>query len=911
MRPIGTFLVRAALPEPLARLRELAFDLRWSWNRNAIALFRRVDADLWERVGHNPVLMLDTVERKRIEALASDEGFLAHLDSVARETDAYHTASSTWYRRISPNGSNPLVAYFSAEFGITECLDIFSGGLGILAGDHLKVASDLGVPLVGVGLLYQQGYFHQYLDQTGWQQELYREQDFTVLPLTREERDGEPLRVEVPHPGRSVYAHVWRAQVGRVPLYLLDTNIPDNLPEDRDITDQLYGGDLELRIRQEIVLGIGGVRALAALGLEPPVYHMNEGHSAFAAVERARRLMAAHDVPFRTACEAGAAGTIFTTHTPVPAGHDRFPPELVERYLGEYVHGFGISTSDFLALGQASPGAAESFNMTVLALRTAGVTNGVSQLHGRVSRRMWQGLWPELPEDEVPIGSITNGVHLPSWVSQDLVQVYDRYLGPRWREDPADQAIWSRADRIPPDELWRTHERRRENLVAFVRTRVRAQLARRGAAEYELRAADEVLDPEAMTIGFARRFATYKRALLLFRDPDRLARILDAADRPVQLIIAGKAHPRDDAGKALIQRIVELTREEPFRRRVVFIEDYETAVARYLVQGCDVWLNTPRPPLEASGTSGMKAAANGVLNLSTLDGWWAEAWDALGGRRGVGGWTIGNGESHLDHEEQDRLEAAALYSLLEREIVPAFYDRGADHVPLQWVKWMRQSIARLCPVYNMARVVQDYTERYYLPGADRSARLLASGAESARQITGWKEKVEREWHHVRVSEVREAPPSEVTSGDEFRVAAAVSLGQLTPDDAVVQLCVGKLDAHDHAVWADVVTMEHVGSDGEGLFVYEVSTATSTESGHHGYTVRVLPRHPEEGVALIPGHITWAGTDAAPASPRGAPREGEFPVAGRAGEAHHAESAAERALKAADAASTDYDAPAIG
>jgi glycogen phosphorylase len=908
MRPIGTFLVRAALPEPLVRLRELAFDLRWSWNRNAIALFRRVDADLWERVGHNPVLMLDTVERRRLEALAGDEGFLAHLDSVARETDAYHATTSTWYRRISPNGSDPLVAYFSAEFGITECLDIFSGGLGILAGDHLKVASDLGVPLVGVGLLYQQGYFHQVLDQTGWQQELYREQDFTVLPLTLEQRDGEPLRIEVPHPGRSVYVHVWRAQVGRVPLYLLDTNIPDNLPEDRDITDQLYGGDLELRIRQEIVLGIGGVRALAALGLDPPVYHMNEGHSAFAAVERARRLMAAHDVPFRTACEAGAAGTIFTTHTPVPAGHDRFPPELVERYLGDYVHGFGISTTDFLALGQAGGDSeTEAFNMTILALRTAGVTNGVSELHGRVSRQMWQALWPELPETEVPIGSITNGVHLPSWVSQDLVQVYDRYLGPRWREDPADQEIWSRADRIPPDELWRTHERRRENLVAFVRTRVRAQLSRRGAAEYELRAADEVLDPEAMTIGFARRFATYKRALLLFRDPDRLARILDATDRPVQLIVAGKAHPRDDAGKALIQRIVELTREEPFRRRVVFIEDYETAVARYLVQGCDVWLNTPRPPLEASGTSGMKAAANGVLNLSTLDGWWAEAWAALGGRRGVGGWAIGSGESQLDHEEQDRLEAAALYSLLEREIVPAFYDRGADHVPRQWVQWMRQSIARLCPVYNMARVVQAYTERYYLPGADRTARLLANGAERARQLTGWKETVEREWHNVRVQEVREAPPSEVTSGAEFRVAAAITLGGLTPDDVVVQLCVGKLDAHDRAVWADIVPMVPVGNDPDGLHLYEVSSASSGESGHHGYTVRVLPRHAEEGTALMPGLITWAAADAAPASRRGAPRDGAV----RVGEAHHGDSAAELARKAQDAISTDYDAPAIG
>jgi glycogen phosphorylase len=869
MKPIGTFLVRAALPEPLARLRDLAYDLNWSWSPATIALFRRLDADLWERVNHNPVLLLDTLPQHRLAAAATDEGFLGHLDSATRELDAYRAATGTWFQRSHGRDGGPVAAYFSAEFGITECLPIYSGGLGVLAGDHLKAASDVGVPIIGVGLLYQQGYFHQYLDEAGWQREQYLEQDFTALPLVAEGRDGEPLRVDVPHPeGRSVIAQVWRAQVGRVPLYLLDTNLPENSPEDRDITDQLYGGGHEMRIRQEIVLGIGGVRALHALGLLPPVCHMNEGHSAFAGLERARLLMEEHGIDFRTAREAAAAGTVFTTHTPVPAGHDQFVPDLVVRYLGGYAGALGLSERDLLALGQTEGAdAAEPFNMTILALRLAGATNAVSRLHGRVSRRMWQRLWPDVPEDEVPIGHITNGVHLPSWISHDMVQLYDRYLGPRWREQPGDEGIWKRADRIPSEELWRTHERRRERLVGFVRRRMREQLTRRGAPEAELRAADEVLDPGALTIGFGRRFATYKRALLLFHDPERLARLLDDIERPVQVIISGKAHPRDEAGKALIQRIVEFTKVEPYRRRVVFVEDYEMAVARYLVQGCDVWLNTPRPPLEASGTSGMKAAANGVLNLSTLDGWWVEAWEALGGRRGVGGWTIGRGEAGVEAEEQDRVEAGALYSLLEREIVPAFYDRGADRLPRQWVDWMRQGIARLCPAYNMARVVQEYCENYYLPGAERTGRLLANSAGRAADIAGWKDRIAGAWNDVRVVALETAPPAELLAGADFGLSAIIDLGDLAPEDVAVQLCVGRMDAYGEVSWTDIVPMMP-GDPGADGIRFTATGACCAGSGIHGYTIRVLPRHEELGVTFLPGLITWAPPDAAAAAPGG-------------------------------------------
>jgi glycogen phosphorylase len=859
MRPIGTFLVRTALPDAISRLRDVAYNLHWAWSYRAIMLFRRLDADLWERTDHNPVLLLDELAPGRLAEVAKDDAFVAHLDTVARDLDTYCAAEYTWFRRKYPQHTGPLVAYFSAEFGITECLPIFSGGLGVLAGDHLKAASDIGLPLVGVGLLYQQGYFHQYLNQAGWQQESYREKDFHTLPLSPETTaSGAPVLVRVPHPGGEVAVRVWRAQVGRVPLYLLDTNIDENEAANRDITDQLYGGDLELRIRQEIVLGIGGARALAALGLEPPIYHMNEGHSAFAVLERVRTTMQTHGLDFEAAREACAAGTVFTTHTPVAAGHDAFPPELVQRYLGEYAGTLGLDTAEFIALGQADGAPAdEPFSMTVLALRLAAASNGVSRLHGEVSRHMWQSLWPDLPEKEVPIGHITNGVHLPSWISHDMHELYSRYLGPRWREEPGDEEVWGRADRLPPEELWRTHERRRERLVVFARARLREQLARRGSGETELRSVDGVLDSGALTIGFARRFATYKRALLLFRDPDRLARILGDTARPVQVIIAGKAHPRDEAGKEVIRRVIELARLEPFRRRVVFLEDYDLPMARYLVQGADVWLNTPRRPLEASGTSGMKAAANGVLNLSVLDGWWVEAWERVGRRRGAAGWAIGSGEVYADHDEQDRIEAEALYTLLEAEVVPAFYERGTDRLPRRWTEQMKQSIARFSPIFNTNRVVGDYTERYYVPAAERNARLLANGGTRATALADWKRRVTAAWHQVVVENVAPAPPAEVVADTEFPVAATVSLGTLRPEDVSVEVCFGRVDAHGAVRWTRTVPLHAAGAAGQGVYRFEAHAVCAPAGGTHGYTVRVQPLHEDLGAVRIPGLIAWA------------------------------------------------------
>jgi starch phosphorylase len=860
MKPLRTFTVVPSLPTPLERLRDLAYNLRWAWNHDTIELFRRLDSDLWETTGHNPVLMLGMVDQTLLETAAAEEGFLAHLGRVSRDLDAYLAGESTWFRRTySQEDANPgaaegpLVAYFSAEFGLTECLSIFAGGLGVLAGDHLKSASDLGVPLIGVGLLYQQGYFRQYLNEAGWQQEAYEDNDFHNLPPRLERRpDGTALTVEVPYPGRRVTAQVWRVQVGRVPLYLLDTNVSANRPEDRDITYQLYGGDLEMRIEQEIMLGIGGYRALEAMGLEPTVYHINEGHSAFLALERVYRLMEVHGLSFAEAREAASAGLVFTTHTPVEAGHDYFSPELMDRYFADYARHLGLSRQDFLALGRQDPNNhSEPFCMTILALRMAACSNGVSRLHGQVSRRMWQGLWPGVAEGEIPITSITNGVHFQSWISYEMRQLYDRYLGPRWQEELADQSVWQRSEHIAAEELWRTHERRRERLVAFARRRLRSQLERRGAPQTEVEAADEVLDPEALTIGFARRFAPYKRATLLLRDPERLARILNAPDRPVQFIFAGKAHPRNDPGKELIRQIVGLARQERFRRSLVFLEDYDMAVARYLVQGVDVWLNTPRRPREASGTSGMKATANGVLNLSTLDGWWDEAY------RPEVGWAIGRGEMYDDSGYQDQVEAEALYGVLERDVVPTFYDRGADGLPRRWIAHMKASIGNLCYFFNTHRMVGEYTDRFYVPAAARYRQLTADGIAQAKALAAWKIRIQEGWSQACVEAVETEPFTELQVGDEVRVQTRVHLGVLTPDDVAVQLYLGRVDASGEIVEAEATPMQFVKPEGEGSYLFEASAVSCRMSGRHGYTVRVLPHHPDLITPFLPGFIVWA------------------------------------------------------
>ena len=661
--------------------------------------------------------------------MARDEGFLAHLDRVDEAFNNYMSAT-TWFQDTYGEAAADQcrVAYFSAEFGIHESIPVYSGGLGLLAGDHLKAASDLGIPLVGVGMMYREGYFRQYLNVDGWQQERYPENDFFNLPLiTETNAKGQPILITVPMPGREVSARIWRIQVGRVPLYLLDTNIAQNNADDRQITARLYGGDHDMRIRQEMILGIGGIRALRAIGKVPTVCHMNEGHSAFCGLERIRVKMEENQIDFASAREAVAAGTCFTTHTPVPAGNDVFQGSLMEHYFSQYLPALKIDRQEFLGLGRQNPrDQNEPFCMTVLAIRLSNSSNGVSKLHGQVSRRMWKAIWPDLPESEIPITSITNGVHTRSWLALEMGQLYERYLGVQWEERPTDHSVWKRVENIPNAELWRTHERRRERLVAFARARLKDQLVRRGAPPSEVARADEVLDPDALTLGFARRFATYKRGTLLFRNLERLGAILNAKDRPVQIIFAGKAHPRDHGGKELIAEIVHLARRPDFRRRIVFIEDYDINVARYLVQGVDVWVNNPRRPLEASGTSGMKVCINGGINLSVLDGWWCEAF------AGDNGWAIGAGEEYSDLTYQDDVESRAIYDLLEQEIVPLFYTRSSDGLPRGWIKVMKRAMSTVCPVFNTSRMVQEYMEKCYGPSAERYERLTGRSSSSWR-----------------------------------------------------------------------------------------------------------------------------------------------------------------------------------
>ncbi len=861
MKPIRTFTVSPSLPVALEGLRPLAHNLRWAWNHEAIELFRRLDSDLWEATGHNPVRMLGTVAQSTLEAAATDEGFLAHLERVSRDFGAYLEGKSTWFGRAYERPEDPLVAYFSAEFGVTECLSIFAGGLGLLAGDHLKSASDLGLPLIGVGLLYQQGYLRQHLNEAGWQQEAYADNDFYTLPLTLElGSDGAPLSVQVAFPGRLATAQIWRAQVGRVVLYLLDTNIPINRPEDRVITDQLYGGDLEMRLKQEMLLGIGGFRACQALGLHPQVYHMNEGHAAFLALEHVRHLIESRGATFDEARAAATAGLIFTTHTAVPAGHDHFPPEMMDRYLSDYARSLGLSRRNFLALGRQDPADdLSTFSMTVLALRMSAYSNGVSRLHGQVSRRMMQAIWPGVPENDIPIGHVTNGVHFRTWISYELNQLYVRYLGPRWMEEPADRAVWQRIERIPTEELWRTHERRRERLTSFARRRLRAQLEQSNASPPEIEAADEVLNPEALTIGFARRFATYKRATLLLRDPDRLLRILTDPQRPVQIIFAGKAHPRDDEGKELIKQIVSLARQEAFRRHLVFLEDYDITVARYLVQGADVWLNTPRRPLEASGTSGMKAMANGALNLSVLDGWWDEAWSMSDPRLTSIGWAIGGRETYRDQAYQDQIEAEALYELLEHDVVPTFYERGANGLPRHWIARMKASIGTLSPFFNTHRMVQEYTERFYLPAATRYRALTADSLAGAKALAAWQARVRLAWPQIRVEAIEAGALTDLQVGREIQVQARIGLGPLTPDDVRVELLVGRVNADGDLVDVQATPLKSTGTESGGVYMYEASGVRCRASGLRGYTLRVLPHHPDLATPFQPGLIVWAQT----------------------------------------------------
>ncbi|MDA3823230.1 MAG: alpha-glucan family phosphorylase, partial [Bacteroidales bacterium] len=745
MAAIQKFNVVPYLPEKLKPLLEIANNLWWVWNFEAIELFRRLDVDLWREVEHNPIKLLGAVSQKTLDEAAESESFIAHMERVAKELEI-HLKNESWFGENKTGYENARIAYFSAEFGIHESLPIYSGGLGVLAGDHLKSASEVGIPLCGVGLLYRMGYFRQYLNMDGWQQERFPETDFHNIPVEQLfDEKGNSLQVKVEFPGRDVYAQIWKVTIGKIRLYLLDTNIDANTAEDKTITDNLYGGDHEMRIKQEILLGIGGVRALKILGEKVTVFHMNEGHAAFLGIERIRIFMEELNMNFKEAIEAVIPNNVFTTHTPVPAGNDRFDPAMIDHYFSTYYSKLNITRDEFLALGRENiDDKKETFCMTVLAIKLAAACNGVSRLHGHVSRSMWKNLWPSLPQHEVPIGHVTNGIQTLSWTSDEMMRLFFRYLGPRWIDNPTDNSIWSNIDDIPDSELWRCRDRLRERLVTFTRKRLYEQLIARGFPPKEAEYANSVLDPEALTIGFARRFATYKRATLILRDIERLFSILHDKERPVQLIFAGKAHPRDNMGKELIKQVIHLANSERFRGKIVFLEDYDINVARYMVQGVDVWLNNPIRPKEASGTSGMKVIPNGGLNISVLDGWWDEAYNANNG------WAIGQGEEYTDLAYQDEIESLSMYNIVEKEVRSIFYQRGVDGLPREWLARIRESMKVLIPQFNTNRMVKEYTEKYYMPAHTRYKEISGNKYENIKKLAAWKINSKSKWNKVSV-----------------------------------------------------------------------------------------------------------------------------------------------------------------
>lgn len=707
---------RQLLPPALSRLGDLAEDLRWSWNPAARQVFRRLDYTLWRHTAHNPVRMLWLVEREKLDAATRNPQFMLQYERALVTLDAAREARHSWWARRYPGLGHQPIAYFSAEFALHQSLPIYAGGLGVLAGDHCKEAGDLGVPLIGIGFMYPQGYFHQHLSADGWQEESYERlnwADTAIAPATGE--DGKPLVTAVPLGDRTVLVAIWRVRLGRVVLYLLDTDLPENAPADRELSARLYGGDREVRIQQEIILGVGGVRALKTLGITPGVFHLNEGHAGFVVLQRIRDLIEQGE-SFDAALEQIRATTLFTTHTPVPAGHDAFDFGLVEKHLAGCWGTLGSNHDRFLALGAYDSGGGALFNMTALALRSAGQVNAVSELHGEVTRDMWAPMWPGVAAADRPVGFVTNGVHVPTWIHADLAELFTRYIGDGWIDWHDEPALWDAVLTIPDEELWRVRQSLRRYLFTFIRDRARQRWTVEHVGIPRVVAAGTLLEPDTLTLGFARRFAGYKRPELIFHDPQRLARILNSAERPLQIIFAGKSHPADNIGKHHLQRVYHRALDPLFGGRVAFVDDYDLHVAHYLVQGCDVWLNNPRKPLEASGTSGMKAALNGVPHLSIGDGWWAE------GFNGTNGWTIDGGKSG-NHDEVDAADADALYRLLEEQVVPAFYERDAAGVPHRWMATVKEAIRTVAPRFSARRMVKEYVERMYAPALERGRRL--------------------------------------------------------------------------------------------------------------------------------------------------------------------------------------------
>ena len=827
--------VNPQLPKNINKLSEIANNLWWAWNTDFLKLFKEIDSDLWETIGKNPVKFLKQVSQEKLERVSHDLEFLKKYDKIVNNFENYISSKNTWFSKKYPNAKNDLIAYFSAEYGIDEILPIYSGGLGILSGDHLKSASDLGIPLVGIGLLYKNGYFHQVINWEGKQESTYTNIDLNNLPIIPvKDENGEPLIINSRIQRKRLYLKVWQINVGRIKLYLLDSDIEQNEDQDfREITKRLYGGDQEMRIRQEIVLGMGGTNLLKTLGLKPTVYHMNEGHSAFMLLELIRDIVEEKKVSFNIARDIVTAKTVFTTHTPVPAGNDIFPIELVEKYFKNFWTRMGIGREEFLKLGMApSEELAPGFNMGILALKIAGKKNGVSKLHGAVSRELFSDVWPEISANESPITHVTNGIHTCSWLAPKIKELYNEYLAPYWQDNIHLNSTWEKIDNIPDEKLWEVHYDRKQKLLKLVKENMVKRLRRNGMQYDEIMEIVSGLNPNALTIGFARRFATYKRATLIFRDLERITEILNNKNMPVQIIFAGKAHPRDVEGQNLIKLIHEISMKPQFKGKIFLLEDYDISVARYLVSGVDVWLNNPRRPMEASGTSGQKASVNGVLNFSVLDGWWVEGYNE------ENGWTIGKNKEYDSYDLQDNEDCQDIYNTLENKIIPTYYEKKQEEkYSKKWLRLMKNSIKTTGGMYSTARMLVDYTEKLYMPLIELSHKYYMD-IESVIRYNSWKENIENCFNEIKITQIENLNNITIDAGDNIDVACKVELPNISPENISVQVYSGKIQDNGTLGEINVIEMEE---DKKEPGIYRAKLKLTT-GGDYGYTFRVMPKH---------------------------------------------------------------------
>ena len=834
--------VNPQLPKNINRLQEIANNLWWSWNTEFLRLFKRIDNDLWETVDKNPVKFLKRVSQERIEMASKDDKFLKEYSKVVKNFDDYMSSKDTWYSKKYPNSRNDLIAYFSAEYGLDQTIPIYSGGLGILSGDHLKSASDLGIPLIGIGLLYKNGYFNQKIEGYGGMQvSEYTDIDLENLPINPVKNEkGEELIIYVKFPKRRLYLKVWQINVGRVKLYLLDSDIDNNNPEDRDVTLRLYGGDQEMRIRQEIVLGMSGVELLKVLGLNPTIYHMNEGHSAFLTLELMKNIIEEKQVSFDVAKDITSAKTVFTTHTPVPAGNDIFPIELVEKYFKNFWGLLGIEREEFLRLGMKPQEELDtSFNMGILALKIAGKKNGVSKLHGEVSRELFGEVWPNIAANESPITYVTNGIHTCTWLAPKLKDLYNEYLTtpttPYWQDKIYLDETWKRIKNIPNEKLWGVHLERKEKLIDIIKENTTERLRRAGVSYEEIREIISSLNSNDLIIGFARRFATYKRATLIFNDLERITQILNDSERPVKLVFAGKAHPADKQGQDLIKYIHELSMKPQFKGKIFLLENYNIAMSRYLVSGVDVWLNTPRRPMEASGTSGQKASVNGVINFSILDGWWAEGYDQ------TNGWSIGTNQEYSSYQEQDLADSQSIYKTLESKIIPMYYDKNNNGISDRWLETMKNSIITTGGKYSTARMLVDYTTKLYMPLINLT-NYYYSNLDNAVRYTTWKKDLYTNWKNITIEQEDNPENINIDAGDSIEVRCNVTIPNLNKEDIRVEAYCGKVS--DNGIVEDVIVvpMKLVSEEEQYKRYHYYAKISLASGGNYGYTFRVMPQN---------------------------------------------------------------------